>query len=199
MKVAIVKYNAGNVRSVENALLRLGVKPVVTDDADVLHEADRIIFPGQGEAATAMTYLHSHGLDEVIRGLRQPVLGVCIGMQLLCRHTEEGDTEGLGVFDAEVKRFVPKQHEDKVPQMGWNRMVPVDKGTDGLFQGCTGGGWVYFIHSYYVPVCNDTIATTDYILKYSAALHRGNFFATQFHPEKSGDVGELILRNFLGT
>lgn len=200
MKVAIVKYNAGNIYSVIHALNRLGVNPILTDDAAELRAADKVLFPGQGEARQAMGYLREHGLDEVIRSLQQPVLGICIGLQLMCRHSEEGDTDCLGIFPVDVKRFCPQRHEDKVPHMGWNQLK-MDNGqlkTDnGLFSGVNNGDYVYFVHSYYVPLCAETIATTDYILPYSAALHKDNFYATQFHPEKSGAVGERILENFL--
>ncbi|MBQ9665108.1 MAG: imidazole glycerol phosphate synthase subunit HisH [Bacteroidaceae bacterium] len=194
MKVAIVKYNAGNIGSVENAVRRLGIEPVVTDDAELIGSADRVIFPGQGEARSTMAYLKAHGLDQVIVGLKQPVLGICIGMQLLCRHSEEYDTDCLGVFDVDVKRFVPKVHEDKVPQMGWNT---IEDTKSPLFKGFGEKEFVYFIHSFYVPTCDWTIATTNYIQPYSSALHKGNFYATQFHPEKSGMVGERILKNFM--
>ncbi len=191
MDVAIVKYNAGNIYSVVNALTRLGVKPLLTDDAEQLQKADRVLFPGQGEARGAMEYLKARRLDEVIRSLRQPVFGICVGQQLLCRHSEEGDVDCIGIFDAEVKRFTPTRHDEKVPCMGWNQLYDV-KGP--LFQE---DSYVYFVHSYYVPLCADTAATADYILPYSAALHKDNFYACQFHPEKSGRVGEQILRKFL--
>lgn len=195
--IAIVKYNAGNIRSVINALRRLGVEPELTDDALRLQQADRVIFPGQGEAASAMSYLREHGLDTIIRNLRQPVLGICVGQQLLCRHSEEGDVDCLGVFDTDVRRFQPESKEDKVPAMGWNQLeVKSEKLRDGLFAGLE-QLWVYFVHSYYCPLCADTVATTHHILDYSASLQHENFYATQFHPEKSGSVGEQILRNFL--
>lgn len=193
MQVAVVKYNAGNIYSVMNALKRLGVEPLLTDDAQQLRQADRVLFPGQGEASGAMAYLREHGLDQVIRSLTQPVLGICIGQQLLCRHSEEGDVNCLGIFDAEVKRFSPTRHEDKVPCMGWNRIYDTKS---ELMTGIE-GQFVYFVHSFYVPSCPETIATADYIQPYSAALHKDNFYATQFHPEKSGSVGERIIRNFL--
>ena len=193
MNVAIVKYNAGNIYSVVNALKRLGIEPSLTDDAEQLQKADRVLFPGQGEASGAMEYLKARRLDDVIRDLRQPVLGICIGQQLLCRHSEEGNTDCIGIFDAEVKRFQPQRHEDKVPCMGWNRLHST---ASPLMQGIE-GEYVYFVHSYYVPLCKDTIATADYILPYSASMHKNNFYACQFHPEKSGRVGEQIIKNFL--
>ena len=193
MKVAIVKYNAGNIYSVVHALKRLGVEPVVTDDVTTLRSADRVLFPGQGEASQAMGYLREHGLDVVIRSLQQPVLGICIGQQLMCRHSEEGNTDCLDIFPVDVLKFQPVRHEDKVPHMGWNEIRTAKNGNWTLED----GSFVYFVHSFYVPVCEFTTATTDYIVPFSAALHRDNFFATQFHPEKSGAVGERILRSFL--
>ena len=193
MQVAVVKYNAGNIYSVMNALKRLGVEPLLTDDAQQLRQADRVLFPGQGEASGAMAYLREHGLDQVIRSLTQPVLGICIGQQLLCRHSEEGNVDCLGIFDADVKRFSPTRHEDKVPCMGWNKIYD----TKSELMAGVEGQFVYFVHSFYVPSCPETIATADYIQPYSAALHKDNFYATQFHPDKSGSVGERIIRNFL--
>lgn len=194
MKVAIVKYNAGNIYSVVHALHRLGVETVLTDDSEEILSSDKIIFPGQGEASTAMSYLHAHNLDDLIRNLKQPVLGICIGQQLLCRHSEEGNVDCIGVFDVDVKRFIPQLHEDKVPHMGWNTLSEL---SSPLFKGVDTNSFVYFIHSFYVPVNNYTSAKTDYIVPFSAALHKDNFYSTQFHPEKSGRVGELILNNFL--
>lgn len=194
MKVAIVKYNAGNIRSVDCALRRLGVEAHVTADKEWLQSADKVIFPGVGESETTMKHLRATGLDGLIKDLRQPVLGICLGMQLMCRHSEEGNVDCLRIFDADVKRFVPQRHEEKVPHMGWNT---VGKLNSPLFQGVRDGEFVYFVHSFYVPDGEFTVATTDYILPFSAALHKDNFYATQFHPEKSGDTGEKILRNFL--
>ena len=201
MKVSIVKYNAGNIFSVINAVKRLGIEPLLTDDREELMSSDKVIFPGQGEASNAMAYLKERNLDKVIRDLRQPVLGICIGQQLLCSHSEEGDTECIGVFPMEVKRFVPVNHEDKIPQMGWNQLLHLTKEgrpVSPLLQRLSEGDFVYFVHSYYVPLHEEyTIATTNFTLDYSAAIQKDNFFATQFHPEKSGRVGERILKNFI--
>ena len=195
MTVAIVEYNAGNIYSVVNALKRLGIEPVLTHDAEILQKADRVLFTGQGEARTTMASLKSHRLDEVIRSLRQPVLGICVGQQLMCKHSDEGDVDCIGIFDLPVLRFQPQRHVDKVPAMGWNALKELKT---PLFDGLKDGDdYAYFVHSYYVPQCEYTIATADYIQPYSAALHKDNFYATQFHPEKSGRVGETILRNFL--
>ena len=202
MKVAIIKYNAGNIYSVYCACRRLGHEAVITDDPVVIRQADRVIFPGVGEASAAMQYLNKTGLADVIRGLHQPVLGICIGMQLLCQHSEEGDVDCLGIFDVPVVRFRPSSKEFKVPQMGWNTIERFEKSaetgnTNSLFINLHEGNYVYYVHSFHVPICPYTIAQTDYDGFYSAALHKDNFWATQFHPEKSGPVGEQILRNFL--
>lgn len=202
MKVAIIKYNAGNIYSVYCACRRLGHDAVITDDPVVIRQADRVIFPGVGEARAAMQHLNQTGLADVIRGLRQPVLGICIGMQLLCRHSEEGDVDCLGIFDVPVVRFRPSSKEFKVPQMGWNtiekfEMTAENGNSNRLFINLHEGDYVYYVHSFHVPICSYTIAQTDYDGFYSAALHKDNFWATQFHPEKSGQVGEQILRNFL--
>ena len=194
MKVAVVKYNAGNIRSVDYALKRLGVEAVITADKEELQSADKVIFPGVGEAETTMNHLKATGLDELIKNLRQPVLGICLGMQLMCRHSEEGEVDCLNIFDVDVKRFVPQKHEDKVPHMGWNT---IGQTNSKLFEGFTEEEFVYFVHSFYVSTCDFTAAITDYIHPFSAALHKDNFYATQFHPEKSGKTGEKILTNFL--
>lgn len=195
MDVAIVKYNAGNIYSVIHALKRLGITPTLTDNAEILSKADKVLFPGQGEASTAMAYLKEHNLDKLICDLKQPVLGICIGQQLMCRHSQEGDTDCLGIFPLDVLRFQPQCHEDKVPQMGWNCISDL---RSPLFKDIDDGEFIYNVHSFYVPHSKDyTIATCNYILPYSAALHKENFYATQFHPEKSGTVGEKILKNFL--
>ena len=194
MQVAIVKYNAGNIYSVVNALKRMGIDPLLTDDPELLGKADRVLFPGQGEAKGAMEYLKARKLDELIRNLKQPVFGICVGQQLLCRHSEEGDVDCIGIFDAPVVRFRPERHEDKVPCMGWNKLIDTKS---PLMEGLGDDPYVYFVHSYYVPLCEETIATADYILPYSASMHKDNFYTCQFHPEKSGTVGERILRNFL--
>ncbi len=194
MNVAIIKYNAGNIYSVDYALKRLGITPVITADPELITKADKVIFPGVGEAFTTMEYLKAHQMTDLIRGLKQPVLGICLGMQLMCRYSEEGNANCLGIFDVDVKRFIPQRHEDKVPHMGWNTITDL-KG--GLFSPALENQFVYFVHSYYVPVNEYTAATTEYILPFSASLHKDNFYATQFHPEKSGSVGEQILKNFL--
>lgn len=197
MKVSIVKYNAGNIFSVINAVKRLGIEPLWTDDPVELMSSDRVIFPGQGEASHAMEYLRGRNLDQVIKDLKNPVLGICIGQQLLCQHSEEGDTDCIGIFPVKVKRFQPNVHEEKVPCMGWNSLNL--KGNSPLFKGLGEKDYVYFVHSYYCELCENTIAEADYILPYSAALQKDNFFATQFHPEKSGAVGHKIIENFIGA
>lgn len=194
MNVAIIKYNAGNIFSVDYALKRIGVTPVITSDKETLLKADKVIFPGVGEAETTMKYLKEQNLDILIKDLKQPVLGICLGMQLMCKYSEEGNTECLGIFDTDVKRFCPQRHIDKVPHMGWNT---VENAVSPLFKGFEKDEYVYFVHSYYVPLNDFTAARTNYILPYSSALHKDNFYATQFHPEKSGKTGERILRNFL--
>lgn len=194
MKVVIIKYNAGNICSVDYALKRLGVDAVISADPAVIRSADKVIFPGVGEAETTMEHLKTTGLDKLIKELKQPVLGICLGMQLMCSHSEEGNADCLGIFDVDVKRFIPKRHEDKVPHMGWNTIAQTNS---ALFNGFDKDEYVYFVHSYYVPINEHTAAVTDYIHPFSAALHKDNFYATQFHPEKSGGVGERILKNFL--
>lgn len=191
--IAIVDYKMGNLRSVENALKRLGAEFTVTADADVIRAADRVLLPGVGNAAEAMQNLREAGLVDVIRSLRRPVLGICVGMQVMCRHSEEGDVDCLGIFDARVRKFQPSA-ELKVPHMGWNRIGNLES---KLFKGLDGGSYVYFVHSYYPALCPDTIATTTHGVMFSAALKYENFYGTQFHPEKSGDVGERIIENFL--
>ena len=194
MEVAIIKYNAGNIYSVSYALKRLGIEATITANPELLHKADKVIFPGVGEAQTTMEYLKEHKLDSIIKDLKQPVLGICLGMQLMCRYSEEGNADCLGIFDTDVKRFIPQKHEDKVPHMGWNTITNTK---EGLFNKQLENQFVYFVHSFYVPVNEFTAATTDYIHPFSASLHKDNFYATQFHPEKSGQVGEVILNNFL--
>lgn len=191
MKVAIVKYNAGNVQSVKYALQRLGVNPVLTNDAEELRSADRVIFPGVGEAASAMKSLKENKLDQLIPQLKQPTLGVCLGLQLMCRHSEEGDTTCLGVFDLGVKRFEPLL---KVPHMGWNKLENLKT---PFLVNLPEEPFVYFVHSYYAETGPHTIASTTYMHPFSAALHKDNFYAIQAHPEKSGKVGAAILQNFL--
>lgn len=194
MNTVIIKYNAGNIYSVDYALKRLGVEANVTANMEEISKADKVIFPGVGEAATTMKYLQETGLGKFIKELKQPVLGICLGMQVMCNHSEEGDVDCLGIFDIGVKKFIPQRHKDKVPHMGWNT---INRTNSDLFKGFGKDEFVYFVHSFYVPVNEFTAAETDYILPFSAALHKGNFYATQFHPEKSGKVGERILKNFL--
>ena len=199
MDTVIVKYNAGNIQSVLYALERIGAAAIVTDDHDRIRSADKVIFPGVGEASTAMAYLKDRGLDVLLRGLQQPVLGICLGMQLMCSYSEENDTDCLGIFAERVKKFSPvggsaEEQVFKVPQIGWNTIY--DLGSD-LFRDVPAGSYCYFVHGYYAAFGQHTIGTTDYILPYSSALHRDNFYGVQFHPEKSAQVGETILRNFL--
>ena len=191
MKIVIIKYNAGNIQSVSFALQRLGIQPVITNDTDEITKADKVIFPGVGEASTTMHYLKEKKLDLVIKNLKQPVLGICLGMQLMCSHSEEGNTSCIGIFNQKVKKFEPKL---KVPHMGWNNIFNLK---EGLFNKNLENKYVYFVHSYYAELGENTAATTDYIIPFSAALQKENFYATQFHPEKSGDVGAEILQNFI--
>jgi glutamine amidotransferase len=191
MKIAIIKYNAGNIRSVQYALKRMGYDAEVSGDPDYIRKADRVIFPGVGEASTTMNFLRKEGFDKLLRELQQPVLGICLGQQLMCRHSTEGDTECIGIFDTGVLKFTGSL---KVPHMGWNSLQNI---TGKLFEGIPVGSYVYFVHSYYVPVCRDMAAGCEYINPFSAALEKENFFATQFHPEKSGPVGQKILENFI--
>ncbi len=197
MNITIIKYNAGNIESVKNALKRLGVNAEITADPEKIKKADKVIFPGVGEASTTMEYLRKHQLDELIVSLKQPVLGICLGLQLMCSHSEENDTDCLGIFDEKVLRFVPKPDEEfitKVPHMGWNSIYNLKS---NLFSEDIDDQYVYFVHSYYAGLGEHTAATCNYILPFSAALHKNNFYATQFHPEKSGGIGAKILANFL--
>jgi len=197
MKIVIIKYNAGNIESVNNALNRLEVNAEITADPDKIRKADKVIFPGVGEASTTMNYLRKHQLDKLIVSLKQPVLGICLGLQLMCSHSEEGNTQCLGIFDEKVKRFTPepgKEFITKVPHMGWNAISELKS---NLFTANLENQYVYFVHSFYAGLGEDTAATCNYIVPFSAALQKGNFYATQFHPEKSGKVGAEILKNFL--
>jgi imidazole glycerol-phosphate synthase subunit HisH len=197
MNIVIIKYNAGNIESVNNALNRLGVNAEITADPEKIRNADKIIFPGVGEASTTMEYLRRHKLDELIVSLKQPVLGICLGLQLMCSHSEEGDTKCLGIFDEKVKRFIPRPGEEfitKVPHMGWNAVYNL-KGS--LFSAKMENEYVYFVHSFYAGLGEHTAASCNYIVPFSAALQKNNFYATQFHPEKSGKIGAAILQNFL--
>ncbi|HEY9489007.1 MAG TPA: imidazole glycerol phosphate synthase subunit HisH [Chryseosolibacter sp.] len=192
MNIAIIKYNAGNIQSVSFALERLGINFTITDDRQTIQSADKVIFPGVGEASTTMNYLKWKNLDTMIKGLKQPVLGICLGMQLMCNHSEENDTDCLGIFDEPVQHFIP-QGDLKVPHMGWNQLHVKDSWLNPGLENQN----AYFVHSYYVPVNRFTSAITDYINPFSAAMHRDNFYAVQFHPEKSTQAGELVLKSFL--
>lgn len=199
MNLVIIKYNAGNVQSVLYALQRLGINAIVTDDHEKITNADKVIFPGVGHAFSAMEYLKSRKLDQLIVSLKQPVLGICLGLQLLCNHSEEGDTKCLGIFDAAVKRFQEPSGEEagshfKIPHMGWNSIYDL---SSPLLNGIPENSFVYYVHSYYAEISSETIAITDYIYPYSAAMHKSNFYGVQFHAEKSAAVGEQIISNFL--
>jgi len=197
MKIVIVKYNAGNIESVNNALNRFGIDAEITSDHNKVKNADKVIFPGVGEASTTMAYLRENKLDKLIVSLQQPVLGICLGLQLMCAHSEENNTDCLGIFDEKVKRFIPNPGEEyitKVPHMGWNAIKDLKS---EIFSEEIENQYVYFVHSFYAEKSAHTIATCDYIIPFSAALHRDNFYATQFHPEKSGTIGAKILENFL--
>ncbi len=189
--IAIIKYNAGNITSVQTALNRLGYESIITDDENEIRNADKVIFPGVGEASTAMQYLQERKLDVLIKSLTQPLLGICLGQQLMCTFSEENNTTCLGIFDAEVKLFPPTA---LVPHIGWNN---IETSNSNIFEGITPEDNFYFVHSYYAEICKNTIATCNYILPFSAAMQKDNFYATQFHPEKSADVGERVLRIFL--
>jgi glutamine amidotransferase len=194
MTVAIIKYNAGNTRSVIFALERLGIVPLVTDNIEEIQSADKVIFPGVGEASTAMQYLKQRNLNNVIKGLTQPVLGICLGMQLLCKHSEENNTDCLGIFNCHVHRFSFPNKELKVPHVGWNK---IEKALKPLFSNIETEPYCYFVHSYYAGLCDETTAGTSYGITFSAALQKNNFYGVQFHPEKSAVIGEQILKNFL--
>jgi len=194
MSTVIIQYNAGNIQSVLYALERLGVAALVTDDPIKIKTADRVIFPGVGEASTAMQYLKERQLDILIKHLKQPVLGICLGMQLMCTYSEENNTNCLGIFNEQVKQFRPENNSIKVPQMGWNTITHLQT---PLFKGVEENSYAYFVHGYYASTGEHTIAQTNYILDYSSALHKDNFYGVQFHPEKSAKAGEQIIQNFL--
>ncbi len=191
MKIVIIDYGAGNIQSIRFAIERLGFEAVLSNDVAEIKNADKVIFPGVGEASSAMKMLKSTGLDTLIPTLQQPVLGICLGMQLMCKHTEEGDTTGLGIFDIEIKRF---ENIVKVPQIGWNQITNLKS---KLFDGVAEGAYMYLVHSYYAPLDEQAVAVTDYGVKYATALQKNNFYGVQFHPEKSSTDGEIILKNFL--
>jgi glutamine amidotransferase len=194
VKLVIIKYNAGNIQSVLFAMERAGVEATVTDDPEEIDSADKVIFPGVGEASSAMQYLKERNLDRLISRLKQPVLGICLGMQLMCRHSEENDTPCIGIFDEEIKKFQSPDATYKIPQIGWNTIYDLKS---PLFKGLPENSFCYFVHSYFAMKGEHTIATTTYTTPYSAALHKGNFYGVQFHPEKSAATGALILNNFL--
>ncbi len=194
MSLVIIQYNAGNIQSVLYALERLGVQATVTDNVEAIQSSDKVIFPGVGEASTAMHYLQARGLDKVIKNLKQPVFGICLGMQLMCAYSEENDTNCLGIFEEQVKLFKPNEATIKVPQIGWNTITDLKS---NLFKGVSEESYAYFVHGYYAALGKHTIATTNYVQPYSSALHKDNFYGVQFHPEKSAKVGERIIQNFL--
>jgi imidazole glycerol-phosphate synthase subunit HisH len=194
LKIAVIKYNAGNIRSVINALERLGVEAEITDDKEILESADKIIFPGVGEASSAMQSLKEKALDQVIIHAKQPLLGICVGMQLLCEYSEENDTKCLGIIPAKVKRFAPGHAGLKVPQVGWNRIENLGS---PLFKNIMEGSFIYNVHSYYAELNEYTVATCSYGLKYTAAVNKNNFYGVQFHTEKSAETGDMIIKNFL--
>ncbi|MBS1599165.1 MAG: imidazole glycerol phosphate synthase subunit HisH [Bacteroidetes bacterium] len=194
MILSIIKYNAGNIQSVLYALERIGMEATVTDDHEKIMSSDKVIFPGVGEASSAMKYLKEFGLDSVIKNLQQPVLGICLGMQLMCKYSEENDTDCLGIFDADVKKFDLASRQLKVPQIGWNQLSGFSK---PLFAGINEKPYCYFVHSYYAELCKETAAVTEYGIEFSSALQKNNFYGVQFHPEKSATVGEQILKNFI--
>ena len=191
MQLVIIKYNAGNIQSVLYALERIGIAAIVTDDHSAIKAADKVIFPGVGEASTAMNYLQERGLDTLIKNLTQPVLGICLGMQLMCTYSEENDTTCLGIFDTHVKKF---RGNLKIPQIGWNTVENI---TEPIFTGIKADAYCYFVHSYYAELCKETAAVTEYGIRFSSALQKNNFYGVQFHPEKSAVVGEQILQNFI--
>ncbi|MBC7641275.1 MAG: imidazole glycerol phosphate synthase subunit HisH [Flavobacterium sp.] len=191
MKILILDYGAGNIQSIQFALQRLGYKGVLSNNIDEIQAADKVIFPGVGEASSAMKKLRETGLDKIIPTLKQPVLGICLGMQLMCNSSEEGTTKGLGIFDVDIIKF---SNAVKVPQMGWNNIYNLKS---KLFEGVSENEYMYLVHSFYAPKCLETIAFTDYQIEYSSSLQKNNFYGVQFHPEKSGKIGEQVLSNFL--
>lgn len=194
MNIAIIKYNAGNTKSVEHALHRLNIQPIITDDIELIQKADKVIFPGVGHAASTMQYLKERNLDKIIIDLKQPVLGICLGQQLMCAHSEEGDVDCLNIFPIQVKKFKTETENFKIPHIGWNNLYNTKY---NLFKGITENEFVYFVHSYYCELSSYNIATCDYILPFSAALQKDNYYAVQFHPEKSAEVGNRIINNFI--